>query len=82
MLTGYYYKPLTMQGSNGTEMADIPGGSIGLKWNMIDHFWFGYRFGLERINGNYIAPNQAPIVNSSWTFWQTEPFWFSLSYEN
>jgi hypothetical protein len=82
LFTAYYYMPLVMQGDNGTVMADIPGGSLGVKWNVADHLWFGYRIGLERVNGNYIAPNQAPGVNSSWTLWRTEPFWFSMSYEN
>ena len=78
-LFAYYYKPLSdVQGiSNLT--ADVYGG---VKWNFMYQFWLGYRFSFDRVNASFIQPGQGPGVNSGWTMYRTEPFYFSISFEH
>ncbi|MCC6277192.1 MAG: hypothetical protein IT289_04675 [Oligoflexia bacterium] len=81
-LTAYYFKPTAdIYGHSGL-VADVYGGSLGVKWNFAYQFWVGYRFGMSRVTGIYTTPGQPTNVNSQWTQYRLEPAYFSISFEH
>jgi hypothetical protein len=78
----FYFKPTSnIQSINGL-VADVYGGSLGLKWNFMYQFWLGYRFSMERIVGSFQTPGQPPSQSAAWTQYRTEPIFISIGFEH